>query len=115
LEQSSVCVMDATGRIIREGKVASEPVALADWLLRLGLPLTLVGLEAGPMSQWLHAGLVSAGLPAVLLETRHVIPAAEKNDSSWGFPNRRKYDSLHIEAVRGEFASDGQGDRDHLF
>jgi hypothetical protein len=46
---------------------------------------------------------------------RIVIPAAEKNDSSWGFPNRRKYDSLHIEAVRGEFASDGQGDRDHLF
>jgi hypothetical protein len=44
-----------------------------------------------------------------------IIPAAEKNDSSWGFPNRRKYDSLHIEAVRGEFASDGQGDRDHLF
>jgi len=72
LEQSSVCVMDATGRVVREGKIASDPAALAEWLLRLGPPLTLVGLEAGPMSQWLHAGLVSAGLPAVLLETRHV-------------------------------------------
>lgn len=72
LEQSSVCVADATGKIVREGKVASEPGALAEWLLKLGLPLTRVGLEAGPMSQWLHAGLVSAGFDAVLLETRHV-------------------------------------------
>ena len=28
LERSSVCVVDATGRIVREAKVASEPEAL---------------------------------------------------------------------------------------
>jgi len=72
LERSSVCVVDATGRIIREAKVASEPEALVDFFRRLGLPLTRVGLEAGPLSQWLHAGLAEAGLEAVLLETRHV-------------------------------------------
>jgi hypothetical protein len=77
---------------------------------------------------WREAGQIkflldTADVAVNLLEHREVktflaaeiIPAAEKNDSSWGFPNRRKYDSLHIEAVRGEFASDGQGDRDHLF
>jgi transposase len=34
--------------------------------------VTRIGLEAGPLSQWLHAGLARAGLEVVLLETRHV-------------------------------------------
>src|SRR3954470_20226721 len=72
LERSSVCVVDATGRIIREAKVASEPEALVRFFRELGLPLTRVGLEAGPLSQRLHAGLTGAGLEAVLMETRHV-------------------------------------------
>jgi transposase len=72
LERSSVCVVDATGRIVREAKVASEPEALVRLFGQLGLPLTRVGLEAGPLSQWLHAGLTAAGFEAVLLETRHV-------------------------------------------
>jgi transposase len=72
LERSSVCVVDATGRIVREAEVASEPEALVVLLRQLGLPLARVGLEAGPLSQWLHAGLAEAGFEAVLLETRHV-------------------------------------------
>ena len=72
LERSSVCVVDATGRIVREAKVASEPEALVGFFRRLGLAVTRVGLEAGPLSQWLHAGLTGAGFEAVLLETRHV-------------------------------------------
>ena len=72
LELSSVCVVDGTGRIVREAKVASEPDALVRYLRGSGLVLTRVGLEAGPLSQWLHAGLIEAGFEAVLLETRHV-------------------------------------------
>ena len=72
LELSSVCVVDGTGRIVREAKVASEPDALVRYLRESGLVLTRVGLEAGPLSQWLHAGLIEAGFEAVLLETRHV-------------------------------------------
>src|SRR3954467_9153744 len=72
LERSSVCVVDATGRIIREAKGAGGPGALGRSFRELGLPLARVGLEAGPLSQWLHAGLTGAGLEAVLLETRHV-------------------------------------------
>jgi transposase len=65
-------VVDSTGRIVCEAKVASEPEALVRLFGQLGLPLTRVGLEAGPLSQWLHAGLTKAGFEAVLLETRHV-------------------------------------------
>src|SRR3954464_7451979 len=72
LELSSVCVVDATGRILRETKVASEPEALIGWLRGLGLELTRVGLEAGPLSQWLYAAMRDAGLAVELLETRHV-------------------------------------------
>ncbi len=72
LEQSSVCVVDATGRIVREAKVASEPEPLITFLRGLTLPLARIGLEAGPLSQWLQAALVKAGFEAVLLETRHV-------------------------------------------
>ncbi|MDQ2803990.1 MAG: IS110 family transposase [Pseudomonadota bacterium] len=72
LEQSSVCVVAGSGTVVREAKVASEPAALANWLLQLELPVAGVGLEAGPLSQWLQAGLVAAGFETVLLETRHV-------------------------------------------
>lgn len=72
LEYSSVCVVDASGRIVREGKVASEPEALIGWFESLGLSLVRIGLEAGPLSQWLYAAMKEAGLPVELLETRHV-------------------------------------------
>src|SRR5215213_8292160 len=72
LELSSVCVVDAAGQIVREAKVASEPEALIAWLRGLGLELARVGLEAGPLSQWLFAAMRDAGLPVELLETRHV-------------------------------------------
>src|SRR5208337_3340181 len=66
LECSSVCVVDGTGKIAREAKVASEPEALIAWFGSLGLSLERIGLEAGPLS------LREAGLAVELLETRHV-------------------------------------------
>ena len=72
LEWSSDCVVDAAGQIVREAKVRSEREALAAFFTESGLAFARIGLEAGPLSQWLHAGLVEAGLPAILIETRHV-------------------------------------------
>src|ERR1700693_1106332 len=71
LEYSSICVVDANGKIVREDKVASEPEALIAWFGALGYGLTRIGLEAGPLSQWLYAGMTKAGLAVELLETRH--------------------------------------------
>jgi len=72
LESASVCVVDATGRIVHEAKVASEPSALINWFDGHGSDLSRIGLEAGPLSQWLYAGMRDAGLAVELLETRHV-------------------------------------------
>jgi transposase len=72
LEYSSVCVVDGAGKIIREQRIASEPEALIAWFRGLGFGLERIGLEAGPMSQWLYAAMRAAGLAVELLETRHV-------------------------------------------
>jgi transposase len=72
LEYSAVCVVDQSGKIVREAKVASEPEALIGWFGSLGLGLERIGLEAGPLSQWLFAAMREAGLAVELLETRHV-------------------------------------------
>lgn len=72
LESSSVCVVDAEGRILHEGKVPSDPEALIAWLRQHGHPAERIGMEAGPLSQWLYAAMTAAGLPVELLETRHV-------------------------------------------
>src|SRR4029077_18375950 len=68
----SVCIVDAKGKIVKEAKVGSDPDTLVAFLRGLDLAIERIGLEAGPLSQWLHAGLTSAGFEAVLLETRHV-------------------------------------------
>ena len=72
LELTSVCIVDAQGTIVRETKVASHPEDLVGYFRLLEHPISRIGLEAGPLSQWLHAGLIAAGFDAVLLETRHV-------------------------------------------
>ena len=72
LEYSSVCVVDGSGKIVCEAKLESEPAVLIAWFVTRGLELTRIGLEAGPLSQWLYAAMREAGLAVELLETRHV-------------------------------------------
>lgn len=71
VKETSVCIVDETGKICREVKVVSHPddliAVLKDPTLRIGR----IGLEAGPLSQWLFEGLANAGLPAICIETRH--------------------------------------------
>jgi transposase len=72
MKEVSVCVIDASGKIIREGKVPSEPASLIAWFGALASKPVRIGLEAGPLSQWLYPALKKAGLAVELLETRHV-------------------------------------------
>ena len=72
VKETSVCIVDDTGRIVREVKVASEPDALLAVLTNPAYQLKRIGLEAGPLSQWLFSALAEAGLPAICVETRHM-------------------------------------------
>lgn len=72
VKETSVCILDETGKICRELKVPSHPEELAEVLQDPSLRLDRIGLEAGPLSQWLFSGLAAAGLPAICIETRHV-------------------------------------------
>lgn len=70
-KETSVCILDETGTVLRELKVPSHREDLIRILKDPALPLVRIGLEAGPLSQWLFSGMVAAGLPAICIETRH--------------------------------------------
>jgi transposase len=72
VKQTSICIVHDTGRIVREVKVASEPEALQKVLGNPAYRFKRIGLEAGPLSQWLFSALAEAGLPVVCVETRHM-------------------------------------------
>src|SRR5699024_8986232 len=72
LAKTAVCVLDEHGRIVKEAETPSDPEALAQFAKDQPGEIAAIGLEAGPLSQWLHRGLAEAGLDAVLMETRQV-------------------------------------------
>ncbi|OOO27807.1 IS110 family transposase [Agrobacterium salinitolerans] len=71
VKETSVCIVDERGTIIRERKTVSHPADLVAILSDPQLLLERVGLEAGPLSQWLYEGMAKAGLPVICIETRH--------------------------------------------
>jgi transposase len=62
VKDTSVCIVDDTGRIVREVKVASEPDALLAMLKNPAFHFKQIGLEAGPLSQWLFSALAEADM-----------------------------------------------------
>jgi transposase len=70
VKETRVCIVDDTGKIVREARVASEPDALLQVLTIYRFKR--IGLEAGPLSQWLFSALAEAGLPVICVETRHM-------------------------------------------
>lgn len=72
LASTAICVLNGYGKVVKETKVESEPEALAAFLRSLSGTVVVVGLEAGPLSQWLCKPLTEAGFEVVLMETRHV-------------------------------------------
>ena len=86
--ETSICVIDADGTVIREAKVPTEPEAIIAALAAAGTSWKRVGLEAGPLSQWLFSALIEAGYPAICVETRHMkaalsarINKSDRNDA----------------------------------
>ncbi len=78
VKETSVCIVDDAGKIVREARVASEPEALLQVLTNTIYRFKRVGLEAGPLSQWLYSVLAEAGLPVICVETRHMRAVLKK-------------------------------------
>ena len=72
VKETSVCIVDKAGKVMREVKVATKPVAILAVLTEEALAIERIGLEAGPLSQWLYSALAEAGLPVICVETRHM-------------------------------------------
>jgi hypothetical protein len=72
IKESSVCIVDDTGEVVQEVKVTSEPEALLAVLKNPAYHFKRIGLEAGPLSQWLFSAVAEAKLPVVCVETRHM-------------------------------------------
>lgn len=70
LEETAICIVDETGRIVREARAASEPDVLVDFFATSGMTMERVGLEACSLTAWLHGGLTQAGIPAICIEAR---------------------------------------------
>ena len=62
LAKTAVCAITEHGKIVKEAQIASDPETVAGYVLALGGTVATIGLEAGPLSQWLHRGLTDAGL-----------------------------------------------------
>src|SRR5271156_956228 len=72
VKETSVCVVDDTGKVILEQKVPTEPADIIALLTSLGVTFGRIGIEAGPLSQWLVNALTAAELPVICVETRHM-------------------------------------------
>ena len=72
VKETAVCVVDEAGKVVLEQKVASEPDDIVTLLTSIGVDYGRVGIEAGPLSQWLVNGMAEADLPVVCVETRHM-------------------------------------------
>jgi transposase len=111
VKETSICIVDDTGRIVREVKVASEPDALLPILKNDAYRFGRIGLEAGPLSQWLISALAEVGLPVICVETRHMraalkaqINKTDRNDARGIAQMMRAglYRPVHVKTLRSQ-------------
>jgi len=111
VKETSVCIVDDGGKIVREARVASEPEALLQVVTNTIFCFKRVGLEAGPLSQWLFSALAEAGLPVICVETRHMrsmlkaqINKTDRNDAR-GVAQMMQvglYRPVHVKTLRSQ-------------
>jgi transposase len=70
-KETSVCVVDETGRIVFEGKAKSDPGALTEMLRKRAPHAERIGFETGAMASWLWHELRRVELPVVCIDARH--------------------------------------------
>jgi transposase len=88
LKQTSICVVDQTGSVVREGVVDSDPEAISVYVRSKAPDAVRIGLETGPTSTWLWTELKQLGLPVICIDARHAkavlkmqINKSDRNDA----------------------------------
>src|SRR6266446_9257336 len=88
LKQTSICVVDQTGSVVREGVVDSDPEAISVYVRSKAPDAVRIGLETGPTSTWLWTELKRLGLPVICIDARHAkavlkmqINKSDRNDA----------------------------------
>src|SRR5437899_11155066 len=105
VKETSICIVDDAGKIVREVKVASEPEALLAVLKNLAYHFKRIGLEAGPLSQWLFSALAEAGLPVICVETRHMRAVLQDRNDARGMAQMMRaglYRPVHVKTLRSQ-------------
>jgi len=111
LKETSICIVDDTGKVVREVKVTSEPEMLVEELAKEVYCFKRIGLEAGPLSQWLYSALTDAALPVICVETRHIkavlkaqVNKTDRNDAR-GIAQMMRvglYRPVHVKTLRSQ-------------
>ncbi len=90
LKETSICVVDGSGRIVSEGTAISEPSAIAAFIEAKAGSALRIGLETGPTTTWLWHELRALGLPVICIDARHakrtVNPAGASTESLTSIP-----------------------------
>jgi transposase len=89
LKQTSICVVNQAGSVVREGVVDSEPEAIATFVRSKAPGAVRIGLETGPTATWLWTELKQLGLPVICIDARHAravlkmqINKSDRNDAA---------------------------------
>lgn len=69
-KETHICVVDRSGKVLDQGREATQPDLLAKAIRRLAPSAALVVLETGGQSSWLHRELEARGVPAVIVDAR---------------------------------------------
>jgi transposase len=111
VKETSVCIVDDTGKIVREVRVASEPEALLAVLASPAYHFKRIGLEAGPLSQWLFSAFAEEDLPVICVETRQMravlkaqVNKTDRNDAR-GIAQMMRvglYRPVHVKTLRSQ-------------
>ena len=88
LKLTAICIVDRTGKIVREGVVTSDPETIAAFIKSHAPDVARIGLETGATATWLWTELKNLGLPVICIDARHAkaalkmqINKSDRNDA----------------------------------
>jgi transposase len=70
LKETHICVVDGSGAVLARSREVTQPELLARAIMGVSPSPSLVVVETGAQSSWLHRALTGQGLPVVIVDAR---------------------------------------------